>query len=387
MMQHLHHHIDSDITKEYDMIAGMARRKAYHVVRRIGEGTYGVVSECVELSSGFTYAMKSICKKRFGDNSRIADFARREIEILETLPPHPNIIHMKEWFETSEKFYMVFELATGGELFDRIAKKEFYTEAEAADVIFELLHGLSHLHKHNIVHRDIKPENILYKTSDDASTLLLADFGVSNFSTEQDLPAYAAPEVISGSGHGLPADMWAVGVVTFTMLMGFGPWCHCQDNPSLYQAILTGNWKFESPYADNISDLGKRFIRNLMQVDPDLRPESSIAILDPWLLTHSRLAQNFLNRSLPALPVPPKPLSSSTISRPITSSSTISRPSTSSSTDSTNTSSSNSTDSSTWSPRKSTELSPTPPPKPMRRRAEQRGLKKKASMLRFGREM
>ncbi|KAJ3211202.1 hypothetical protein HDU67_004725, partial [Dinochytrium kinnereticum] len=306
------------------MDPGTHRRRAYHVVRRIGQGTHGVVNEAIEMSTGKTYAIKSIVKNRFNDSSKLAEFVMREISNLVALPRHVNVIGMREWFETSKKFYIVFEMASGGELFDRIVKRSSLTEPEAANVIFQLLSALSHLHQHNIIHRDIKPENILYKTSSADSPIVLADFGVSIAVDEEDdplmsfcgSPAYVSPEMILGTGYGFPSDIWAVGVCAYTMVMGYGPWFHCKGKAEMYSAIVRGDWEFEAPYADALSEDGKRFIQSLMQLDPDLRPEASIALTDPWLLKNSLLANNLIPQvptkpprttSLPTITIQPPP--------------------------------------------------------------------------------
>jgi calcium/calmodulin-dependent protein kinase I len=169
-----------------------------------------------------------------------------------------------DFFESRESFYLVFELATGGELFDRIAERGRFTERDAADIVFQILNGVSYLHSHGIVHRDLKPENILYKTKEENSEIVIADFGVANTIPDNQMlttlcgsPAYAAPEVLKRKGHGPAADIWSIGVITFTVLMGYGPWYYCEDLPSMLDAVVHGRWKFESPYADHVSMEGE----------------------------------------------------------------------------------------------------------------------------------
>ncbi|KAJ3136970.1 hypothetical protein HK101_003958, partial [Irineochytrium annulatum] len=273
------------------------RREKYKILKKLGEGTYGLVREAIYIPTGQVYAMKSIRKNKMANNQKALQVVEREMHILQGLEPHRNVISMFEFFETKDKYYMVFELATGGELFDRIAQRGKFTERDAADIVFEILDGLSYLHAHGIVHRDLKPENILYKSKDPLSDIVIADFGVANVVNEDEMlrtlcgsPAYAAPEVIRRTGHGRPADVWSVGVIAFTLLMGYGPWYYCEDLPSMFDAITNNRWKFESPYVDNVSQYGRTFIKKLMQQAPAKRPTARQAMIDPWLIRYSTRA-------------------------------------------------------------------------------------------------
>ncbi|KAJ3209771.1 hypothetical protein HDU67_005951 [Dinochytrium kinnereticum] len=280
------------------------KKENYKVVKKLGEGTYGVVKEVTHIPTKRNYALKAIKKKPLQNNPRALEVVQREMTLLKGLPPHRNIISLFETFETNDKFYLAFELATGGELFERISAKGKFTEKDAAEIVFEILDGISYLHAHNIVHRDLKPENILYKSSDPNSDIVIADFGVANIVQGEDQlrtlcgsPAYAAPEVIRRSGHGRSADIWSIGVIAFTLLMGYGPWYYCEDVPSMFEAITHGRWKFESPYVDNVSTEGRTFIKKLMQLNPKNRPTARQAMIDPWLVKYSRRANDYARKA------------------------------------------------------------------------------------------
>jgi calcium/calmodulin-dependent protein kinase I len=157
-----------------------------------------------------------------------------EMELLKRLN-HPHIVHFFEWFESSKNFYIVTELATGGELFERICECGKFTERDAVFVVKDTLEAVAYLHNMQIVHRgfsfhhpasdlpDLKPENLLYKTTDPESPLILADFGIAKALQSKDQAlmsmagsyGYAAPEILLQSGHSKPADMWSLGYLQF----------------------------------------------------------------------------------------------------------------------------------------------------------------------------
>ncbi|KAJ3411456.1 hypothetical protein HDV05_002191 [Chytridiales sp. JEL 0842] len=272
-----------------------ARKKSlYKIQRKLGEGTFGVVKEAIYIPTGELYAIKSIKKVPESKNKRANMIVRREMSILKEIRGHENLIQMFDFFETKDTYYMVFELATGGELFDRIAAKGRFTERDAADILYQILNGISYLHSHGIVHRDLKPENILYKTREENSDIVIADFGVANVVHEDQMlstvcgsPAYAAPEILRRKGHGPAVDIWSIGVITFTIVMGYGPWYYCEDMPSMLDAIVKGRWKFESPYADKVSKEAQTFIKTLMSLDPSKRPTARQCLCSRWVLMYS----------------------------------------------------------------------------------------------------
>lgn len=128
---------------------------------------------------------------------------KRETFVL-SLMHHPNIIRMLDSFETKDKHYLVFELATGGELFDRIVKRGKFTERDAAVVMATILNAVVYLHEqpNEIIHRDLKPENLIFLNTEHDSPLVIVDFGIAKvMSNPADMlttvcgsPGYTAPE-------------------------------------------------------------------------------------------------------------------------------------------------------------------------------------------------
>ena len=123
------------------------------------------------------------------------------------------------------QYYLTFEEATGGELFERILSRGRFTELDACRTIRAVLSAIQYLHQHNIVHRDIKPENILYRTKEEDANVVLVDFGIAaHMKNDEEVLTtvcgsfgYAAPEILARRGHGKAVDMWSLGVITYTM--------------------------------------------------------------------------------------------------------------------------------------------------------------------------
>ncbi|KAI8999611.1 kinase-like domain-containing protein [Gaertneriomyces semiglobifer] len=238
------------------------KRKLYKTLKVLGEGTFGIVKEAIYTPTNRHVALKSIRKRSLDSPEDVACAVKREMSVLQGVR-HPNIIALLDWFETKDKWYLVFDLATGGELYDRIASKGKFTEKDAARIIYTILEAVAFLHSKGIVHRDLKPENLLYRDTSPDADLLIADFGVANFVHGDELlktlcgsPMYAAPEIIKRSGHGKPADLWSIGIITYCVLAGYPPFDFAEDFPDLMDAICGARFKFDSPYWDNISSLG-----------------------------------------------------------------------------------------------------------------------------------
>lgn len=186
--------------------------------------------------------------------------------------------------------YLVMEIMTGGELFDRIVEKESYTEQEAADTIRPIVDAIRYCHESNIVHRDLKPENLLYETKEDESVIKISDFGLAKMigddqfaTTACGTPGYVAPEILNGKGYGREVDYWSIGIVLYILLCGFPPFYE-EDNAALFEQIKSGSFEFPSPYWDEISDMAKDLITKLLDVDPTKRLDANQIMEHPWIV-------------------------------------------------------------------------------------------------------
>ncbi|KAI9043810.1 serine/threonine-protein kinase [Aspergillus affinis] len=271
------------------------KKSLYKFGRTLGAGTYGIVREA-DSNSG-KVAIKIILKKNVRGNERMV---YDELEMLQALN-HPHIVHFVDWFESKDKFYIVTQLATGGELFDRICDYGKFTEKDASQTIRQVLDAVNYLHDRNIVHRDLKPENLLYLTRDPTSQLVLADFGIAKM---LDNPSevltsmagsfgYAAPEVMLKQGHGKAVDMWSLGVITYTLLCGYSPF-RSESLSDLIEECSTGRIIFHERYWRDVSKDAKDFILTMLQPDPSKRVTSQEALKHPWLTGESASDRDLL---------------------------------------------------------------------------------------------
>ncbi|XP_064252207.1 calcium/calmodulin-dependent protein kinase type IV-like [Passer domesticus] len=255
----------------------------YIVGPELGRGATSVVFSCQEKGTGAPYAAK-ILKKTIDKK-----IVRTEIGVLLRLS-HPNIIKLKEIFETPSEIALVLELVTGGELFDRIVERGFYSERDAAHVVKQILEAVSYLHQNGVVHRDLKPENLLYADLSPDAPLKIGDFGLSKIVDEQDTmktvcgtPGYCAPEILHGCPYGPEVDMWSVGVITYILLCGFEPFFDARGDQYMYGRILTCDYEFVSPWWDEVSPNAKDLVRKLIVLDPQKRLTVQQALQHPWV--------------------------------------------------------------------------------------------------------
>ncbi|XP_064486717.1 calcium/calmodulin-dependent protein kinase type 1-like [Ornithodoros turicata] len=251
----------------------------------LGTGAFSqvVLAESKD-TPGVMHAIKCIDKKALKGKE---DSLENEIKVLRRLK-HPNIVQLLETYEDKSKVYLVMELVTGGELFDRIVEKGSYTEKDASDLIRQILEAVDYMHTQGVVHRDLKPENLLYYSPDEESKIMISDFGLSKMedsgimATACGTPGYVAPEVLAQKPYGKAVDVWSIGVIAYILLCGYPPF-YDESDANLFAQILKGEFEFDSPYWDEISDSAKDFIRHLICVDVENRYTCKQALAHPWI--------------------------------------------------------------------------------------------------------
>ncbi|KAM4876085.1 calcium/calmodulin-dependent protein kinase type IV [Thomomys bottae] len=264
----------------------------FEVESELGRGATSIVYRCKQKGTQKPYALKVL--KKTVDKKIV----RTEIGVLLRLS-HPNIIKLKEIFETPTEISLVLELVTGGELFDRIVEKGYYSERDAADAVKQILEAVAYLHENGIVHRDLKPENLLYATPAPDASLKIADFGLSKIVEHQVLmktvcgtPGYCAPEILRGCAYGPEVDMWSVGIITYILLCGFEPFYDERGDQFMFRRILNCEYYFISPWWDEVSLNAKDLVKKLIVLDPKKRLNTFQALQHPWV---TGKAANFIH--------------------------------------------------------------------------------------------
>ena len=258
----------------------------YDIIKEIGSGGF---SRCLLVKNKITnqnFACKELVKKSISNYEGLM----REVNLMIKLD-HPNIIKLYEYYEDEKKIYLIMELCTGGELFDKIIKNtengKPFTEQQVAHIFKQMMSAVNYCHKNGIVHRDLKPENLLYFDQSEDSPIKVIDFGMSQrfdhekFMTEKVGTAYyVSPEVIKGK-YDEKCDIWSAGVILYILICGY-PCFNGEDDKEIISSILRGKVQFYSPEWDNISDDVKNLVLK-MCCPPEKRLTAEQVLNETWV--------------------------------------------------------------------------------------------------------
>uniref|UniRef100_A0A672QD57 calcium/calmodulin-dependent protein kinase n=1 Tax=Sinocyclocheilus grahami TaxID=75366 RepID=A0A672QD57_SINGR len=266
----------------------------YQLYEELGKGAFSVVRRCVKLCTGQEYAAKIINTKKL--SARDHQKLEREARICRLLK-HSNIVRLHDSISEEGFHYLLFDLVTGGELFEDIVAREYYSEADASHCIHQILESVSHIHHHDKVHRDLKPENLLLASKCKNAAVKLADFGLAiEVQGDQQAwfgfagtPGYLSPEVLRKEAYGKPVDIWACGVILYILLVGYPPFWD-EDQHKLYQQIKAGAYDFPSPEWDTVTPDAKNLINQMLTINPAKRITAQEALKHPWVCQRSTVA-------------------------------------------------------------------------------------------------
>uniref|UniRef100_A0A8C1HDX2 Ribosomal protein S6 kinase n=1 Tax=Cyprinus carpio carpio TaxID=630221 RepID=A0A8C1HDX2_CYPCA len=279
----------------------------------LGEGSFSICRQCTHKKTGQKYAVKIVSK-------RMEAQTQKEIAALKLCDGHPNIVKLHEIYHDQLHTYIVLELLQGGELLERIRRKQHFSETEASCIMRRLVSAVSHMHDVGVVHRDLKPENLLFTDDTENSEIKVIDFGFARLKPPDNqllkTPCftlqYAAPEILKYNGYDESCDLWSLGVILYTMLSGQVPF-QCQGKSLMHTSadeimrkIKQGDFSFEGEAWRNVSSHAKDLIQELLTVDPDKRIKMCGLRYNAWLQDDSQLSSNPL--------MTPDILGSSTIS-------------------------------------------------------------------------
>uniref|UniRef100_A0A914EG20 Calcium/calmodulin-dependent protein kinase type II n=1 Tax=Acrobeloides nanus TaxID=290746 RepID=A0A914EG20_9BILA len=266
----------------------------YEVKEELGKGAFSVVRRCIQKATVMEFAAKIINTKKL--STRDFQKLEREARICRKLQ-HPNIVRLHDSIQEEAFHYLVFDLVTGGELFEDIVAREFYSEADASHCIQQILESIAYCHSNGVVHRDLKPENLLLASRAKGAAVKLADFGLAiELQGESDAwygfagtPGYLSPEVLKKDPYGKPVDIWACGVILYILLVGYPPFWD-EDQHRLYAQIKAGAYDYPSPEWDTVTPEAKSLIDSMLTVNPKKRITADQALKVPWICNRDRVA-------------------------------------------------------------------------------------------------
>lgn len=253
--------------------------------KKIGQGSYGSVCKCVARGADHLRACKTISKHHMKNLDRF----KQEIRIMKMMD-HPNIIKLYESFEDSRNFYLIMELCSGGELFDRIIEEGHFTEAQAAIVMQHIFRAMYYMHENKVTHRDLKPENFLFTTKEAIvhSLLKIIDFGLACtfddgkiLTTKAGTPYYVAPQVLAGK-YDYMADLWSCGVIMYVVLCGYPPF-YGETDAEVLAKVRIGHFAFNQADWKRVSEDAKNLIRALLKMNPKDRFTAEQALDHDWV--------------------------------------------------------------------------------------------------------
>uniref|UniRef100_A0A8C9D279 calcium/calmodulin-dependent protein kinase n=1 Tax=Panthera leo TaxID=9689 RepID=A0A8C9D279_PANLE len=234
----------------------------YQLYEDIGKGAFSVVRRCVKLCTGHEYAAKIINTKKLSARGRLGE------PLMASSAP---TVRLHDSISEEGFHYLVFDLVTGGELFEDIVAREYYSEADASHCIQQILEAVLHCHQMGVVHRDLKPENLLLASKCKGAAVKLADFGLAiEVQGDQQAwfgfagtPGYLSPEVLRKEAYGKPVDIWACGEASVS---------------------------FPSPEWDTVTPEAKNLINQMLTINPAKRITAHEALKHPWVCQRSTVA-------------------------------------------------------------------------------------------------
>jgi len=282
----------------------------------LGQGAYASVQTCVNIYTEVEYAVKVIDKVPGHSRARVF----KEIELFHHCKGHKNIIQLIEYFEEADRFYLIFEKVSGGQLLDHIQRRDDFTEQEAASIIRDVASALDFLHQKGIAHRDLKPENVLCVYSDRLTPVKLCDFDLGSgikfhsgggadttplLLTPVGSAEFMAPEIVEAFiedtdedlKYDKRCDLWSLGVMMYILLCGYPPfsgscgnncaWASggacdlCQMN--LFNNIQSGYYDFPAREWSKVSPQAKDLIRKLLVKNARERLSAGEVLSHPWI--------------------------------------------------------------------------------------------------------
>ncbi|CAJ0942807.1 unnamed protein product, partial [Mesorhabditis belari] len=254
--------------------------KMYDIGSTIGRGNFSQVFYSVRRKDDHKCALKEVYKQQLRGKWF---FVENEVELM-MVCSHDHICTMMDAFQTPTKYFIIFDYAESGDLFEAVKASGRLTEMDAAHIVQQIASALAYLHARKIVHRDIKPENVLLYSE---NTAKLCDFGLACTMLGPlyrvcGTPTYCAPEILKETGYGLSVDVWSLGVVLHVMLVGFAPF-RSSDRQRLFRLITRAQLSLDLPEWRRVSRPARDLVMKMLNVCADKRPKASEISSHPWV--------------------------------------------------------------------------------------------------------
>jgi len=277
---------------------GRSFREVYQLNARLKSGSFATVCRGTHRASGKKVAIKCVLRKDLPPSDDAAIFD--EVAILSSVE-HPHIIPLIDFFDEKDCYFIVMELMSGGDLFDRIGKKKSYSEADARDLTSKMLKAMAFCHTKDIAHCDMKPKNLLLVSEDNDSFIKLADFGFAarvhapkTLTKQCGTPFFVSPEILMRQPYDQMSDMWSVGCIVYLLLSGNLPFMG-RTQKELFRKIVIGKYVFDDECWSDVSEDARDLVSKMLVTDPDNRIGAREALRHRWLQTdNSRLSINKL---------------------------------------------------------------------------------------------
>ncbi|XP_074601761.1 ribosomal protein S6 kinase II isoform X2 [Brevipalpus obovatus] len=277
----------------------------YEFLKELGKGSFSVCKAAIHKETKAKYAVKIIDKKKKFDCSE-------EVEILLRFGQHSNIVTLHDVYEDVNFVYLFMDFLEGGELFDRICKKNGFSESEASEVLEVIASTIKYLHENGVVHRDLKPSNIMFadKTAS-PSSIRVCDFGFAKqmragnglLMTPCYTANYVAPEILQKQGYDEACDIWSMGVLLYTMLAGRTPFANGPaDTPnSILGKVGKGEFDLKSGNWQRVSKTAKDLVSKMLLVDPKVRYRARQVLKHDFICKRDELSKECLSYQEPSL--------------------------------------------------------------------------------------
>ncbi|XP_043825401.1 serine/threonine-protein kinase PLK4 isoform X2 [Dromiciops gliroides] len=260
--------------------------KDFRVGNLLGKGSFACVYRAEAIHTGLEVAIKMIDKKAM-HKAGMVQRVQNEVKIHCQLK-HPSILELYNYFEDSNYVYLVLEICHNGEM-NRYLKNKMkpFSESEVQQFMHQIITGMLYLHSHGILHRDLTLSNLLLTRN---MNVKIADFGLATqlkmpnekHYTLCGTPNYISPEVATRSAHGLESDVWSLGCMFYTLLIGRPPFDTDTVKNTLNKVILAD---YEIPTF--LSQEAKDLIHQLLRRNPAERLSLSSVLDHPFMCRSS----------------------------------------------------------------------------------------------------